>query len=280
MSIAVNVVISGICLLVPGSRNEATRMTCPNATTGGISSTGSPIPPHFPYLIIDEANLADPKSAATATFRFGTNGKQLVWILDSAAISIKELPTSTGEVADLAAAADLSQIWPASGKVKAAYWDIARNPDKVSARFDLRGARVTTGKPGAVTWEFQPKQTPQSVVQRAADELIARFDLPAATIQIRNYGTTAKYETVEIPLRAEPGRAARVEVGNAPLNDVLLLPSSASHKHAMHDFELFYRLFERAPARPPIPIMKDAVGAARAGGSGEFCIPAVCTNCR
>jgi hypothetical protein len=277
MSIALKLIISGICLVVPGDQKAPTRMTCPNATLGGVSSSGNAIAPHYPYLIINEDDLADKKQAATASFRMGTGGKQLVWILDSASIRIKETSTPGTKSIALREAIDLARVWPGKGKVRPEYWDVAANPDKVSSRFDIAGAQLSTGRPGPITWEFQPKQTPDAVVQKPSDEIVATLTLPSATIQVRNYGSAAKYESLEIALRPSADRTVDVSVGNAPLNDVLLLPHSTNEHHlVMHDFELFYRLFNQPPSRPPVPTSKSMSGNAR---GHDTCVPAICTDC-
>ncbi len=277
MSVVVKLIISGICIVVPGDETRPSRVTCPNATAGTVSSSGAPIPPHYPYLIIDESSLADPKVAATSTFRMGPGGSQLVWILDSASIRLKETPLEDTGRTSLNDAVDLARIWPGKGKVKAEYWDVAKHPGKVSARLDLPAGDLATGALSPITFEFKPKQTTTPVVQRASEEIVARVKVPSATLLIRNHGDVAKYQDLQIGLQSRNGKPVEVSIGNAPLNDVLLMPRSRHHHSAgMHDFELFYRLFTAPPQRPPIPNAKEVSGDAR---GHEMCVPAICTGC-
>lgn len=285
MSVAVKLIISGICALVPASDGKVARVSCPNITKGAIASDGTtPIAPHVPYLIINENALADPKVAATATMRMGSDGKMLVWILQSASLSLKEMPATgfkrrsgKADKTSIEYAADIARIWPKKGKVKQEYWDVARHPDKVSLRVDITAGEIYSYSVSPHLFEFKPKETPTPVTQLVTTEFGNDLTLPSATVLIHNYDKGAKYTDLAIVLKAMQA-PVEVSFGNATLEQILQVGKSMSHVGMPdYDFELFYRMFNQPPKHPPIPTIKEMTGRARPPYEG--CVPAACTDC-
>jgi hypothetical protein len=292
MSVVVNLIISGICAVVPAGDSQI-RVTCPKASHGAVASDMmTAIPPHYPYLLVREENVAKP---ADVKFRFDdSKGTKLAWVFRSVDIKLDSMTKSKkagNDVHSLRYIADMREIWPNSGGVKDEYFDIKQHhKDLIAARADVTYDNLETGLTlqGDAVWQFLPSVTPNVVEKRLTQEIIAACKVNGSTaiLRVHDYDIDQDYE---IHLKASGKKPVDVWMGNAPIDEIMHLDlPQALQEPQDHHFELYYPMLKnyngQAPASTatganppmikPIPKRKLKQGEKVGGGSGD-CVPMV-----
>lgn len=262
----VHVIFTGIIALISSGQGGSMTAVVLNSPSAVVASDGSSIPPHVGWIMIEQAMLAE-GSAKPDRVLDHDGVPAALYLLRGEEIRVGGMPAqdlvlvdglpSSGETAVAANrsflhwAARMREIWPGDHALNPAYLDSDPDSRLVSGRMLLSGGSLSTDYVGDRVWEFRPAAARNRVRHALAQQIEYGFDAAgAAEIVLRKFGSE---ETRVIRLE---GDDVRLLVGNTPEEDIV--PTGA-HRHETidHHFELYYRLFEAAPAFKPIPYLVD-----------------------
>lgn len=287
-SIVVRILITGIVAIVPSAKDkDLTRLIAPRHVHLDDRTHHPTIPDHFAYIEVLQDNYVESGSVRKPDFRF-TNGavQRVVFLLKSEEVKLLSVPANTTLTRNTTVPTDplapvsdvektstfyklhMSRLCPNCTTLVNDYFDVMKNPDKVSARMDLRGGHETVMPPNVKeVWHAKDSMIRQPLAQ----EVVYTFAMPAGDQRLQFIeapafvGDTAR--TSEIRLTGNP---IEVRFGNAPLTSILRLDDDFKGEHRDDHFSLVYDMFP-APKRRILQLLCDPVKPV--SGPGDNCIP-------
>lgn len=305
-TIILRILVTGVCAIVPSAADHnLTRLIAPAVTQCSTMSHG--VPDHFAFIEVHEGNFKP--SPPDQHFKSRQpdlsyhnredlpNEKRLVFILHSEEVKVSQQPTNltleqnAGKPANLLAPVDgtpeptstkyellLENLCPTCGPIDDAFFDVARNPDKVAARLDLHGGRESVTPPNLNrVWHIDDKHPNQPLAQEVAYD----FDLPQGVHELDLELTKFKNKldvaagTVDsqsrIHLVSTGDEPIEVTFGNAPLRDIINLDAGQPAKRRDDHIAVIADMLTSAPFDFPVPELVNRQTDVR--GINDDCVP-------
>ena len=244
MSTEVNIVFTGICLLLTDKNRVIIGQTPQKAPC--LTTSGFTIPMHYPYVTYARGQRTSGQTTMkTGTFEDAIRLSGLVTITGN--IIETTLPLTPGS--PLPNIVKPKEIAPAYTPLPTALQDDPAqiDPTKIAARIDLPFSTLLPIVPSEGYWHFFPVKN-KSIRMQIAQAITVRLHVSDDKITLTQtpFGGGGGGATEVVTLKSTTGEPINLRVGNSSEPDIV--PANPTSKPPVgpdYDFELHWNIFDR-----------------------------------